>query len=819
MIALLVVAAALWPPVPAPPPAEALAPPPRCTASLEVTIVEGGTAELLAGARVEVRPASGAPTHARTDATGRARAEGLCPGDALVAAALPHHTAARVTVALGEGEARRVRLVLDALHDRHSKYVVAVDVHGERPTEAGTSQSLAGAELARTRGQNLADTVAGISGVATLRGTAGGMGKPIIRGHQGRRTMILIDGVRHEGQDWGIDHAPEVDPSAADRITVIKGAGTTRFGAKAIGGVVMLESRPLPQRPSVRGEVGTVGLSNPLGGGGAARVDWAPRRGRGLAIRVEGNASRHRGVVTPLYPLDNTGAETWNAGTTIGYSSEALDLGVGYRVMRARGGICTCLRINSPEEFTAGFHRSRPIGADAYRADFPIERPRQEIWHHLAFARARVRVGKAGEIHALYSLQFNDRKEFDVVRQSVTGPQFTFGLMTHAAELRFEHARVELGEWSLVGAGGAVFTHQNNRFSGISSLVPDYRQSGWAVHDVERFVHERVELEIGARYEGLRREATLGERDYLGQQAGGRLDPEACRASGSGGVCAHTFHAASATLGALVRPVRRVPELTWRLQAHSSARIPAIDEQFMNGAAPSFPILGVGSAKIGLERSWGGETSLHYDGDWLTVEAAGYASYIADYIAFVPSPQEGQCAPLSCTSRGPLPVFAFRPTDAFFGGGELRFQLRAPRLPFGLAGSASWVRAYDLTRGGFLPLIPPDRYWIAGRYFFPDSRASSRGFLELSGTIVARQRRYDPDIDFVGPPDGYGLLGAGAGVEFPAEGRLLRLSLVGTNLLNVRYRDYTSLLRYFADEPGWGLQLRFSAEFDASLEK
>ena len=79
--------------------------------------------------------------------------------------------------------------------------------------------------------------------------------------------------------------------------------------------------------------------------------------------------------------------------------------------------------------------------------------------------------------------------------------------------------------------------------------------------------------------------------------------------------------------------------------------------------------------------------------------------------------------------------------------------------------------------------------------------------------------RFDPNIDFVGPPDGYGLLGAGAGVEFPAEGRLLRLSLVGTNLLNVRYRDYTSLLRYFADEPGWGVQLRFSAEFDASLEK
>jgi iron complex outermembrane receptor protein len=257
--------------------------------------------------------------------------------------------------------------------------------------------------------------------------------------------------------------------------------------------------------------------------------------------------------------------------------------------------------------------------------------------------------------------------------------------------------------------------------------------------------------------------------------------------------------------------------MTWRSQLHSSARIPSIDEQFMNGAAPSFPILGVGSSTIGIERSWGGESTLAYDGDWLFLEAAGYASFIDDYIYFVPQPQQGQCAPLSCTTRGPLPVFAFTPTDALFGGGELRFDVKAPRLPLSIAGSASWVRGQNLVDREPLALVPADRYVATGRYHLPESRVSSRAYLELGGTLVARQRRTPLEIEFAPPPPLYFLLGAGAGAEFATERRVVRLSVVGNNLLNQRYRDYTSLLRYFADEAGWSVQLRLSIDLDVEL--
>ena len=78
---------------------------------------------------------------------------------------------------------------------------------------------------------------------------ASGMGKPIIRGQDERRNLILFDRVRHAGQKWGVDHAPEIDPFAAGSITVIKGAGGIRWGPDAIGGVVLVDPLPLRRTP------------------------------------------------------------------------------------------------------------------------------------------------------------------------------------------------------------------------------------------------------------------------------------------------------------------------------------------------------------------------------------------------------------------------------------------------------------------------------------------------------------------------------------------------------------------------------------------
>jgi len=86
----------------------------------------------------------------------------------------------------------------------------------------------------------------------------------------------------------------------------------------------------------------------------------------------------------------------------------------------------------------------------------------------------------------------------------------------------------------------------------------------------------------------------------------------------------------------------------------------------------------------------------------------------------------------------------------------------------------------------------------------------------VSGTYVGKQTRFDLAADFAPPPDAYFLLGAEAGTAFKAGTQTIKLALAGQNLTNARYRDYTSLLRYFADQPGWQLVLRASVHFSSN---
>lgn len=69
--------------------------------------------------------------------------------------------------------------------------------------------------------------------------------------------MIINNGLRQEGQQWGSEHAPEIDPFIAKRMTVVKGASGVRYGADAIGGVILVEPDELPTQGKISGEINT----------------------------------------------------------------------------------------------------------------------------------------------------------------------------------------------------------------------------------------------------------------------------------------------------------------------------------------------------------------------------------------------------------------------------------------------------------------------------------------------------------------------------------------------------------------------------------
>ena len=226
--------------------------------------------------RAEVRAGEEETT---TDDDGAFVLEGLCPGGVSVTASRADYTSRtqRVDVPTTAVSLVLRPLEVDVLDD------VVVVAPAPKTLDTAATDALTDEELDDLRGRGLADALSSISGVSVLRGPAGGMGKPIIRGQVGRRNLILYDRVRHESQKWGLEHAPEIDPFGADSITVIKGAGGIRYGPDAIGGVVLIDPPPLPTDPAVSGEVHLVGTTNERRGTVASRVQGPTARSRASA--------------------------------------------------------------------------------------------------------------------------------------------------------------------------------------------------------------------------------------------------------------------------------------------------------------------------------------------------------------------------------------------------------------------------------------------------------------------------------------------------------------------------------------------------------
>ena len=788
-----------------------------CDEEITGRALDAATAEAIGQVTIELTRRGKEPLRTTTADDGTFALSGVCPGSYRLRASRADYEEVQRSVRAG-GDAISLTLEphnVDVLDD------VVVTAPARESLDTAARSTIEGDDLDAVRGQNLADALASISGVTVLRTPAGGLGKPIIRGHVGRRNLILYDGVRHESQKWGIDHAPEIDPFAADSITVVKGAGGIRYGPDAIGGVVLIDPPPLPTSPDsgsrVTGETHLIGVSNGLRGTTATRLQGAHARLPGFAWRLEGNATRGAGLSTPDYPLDNTGTRIWNGGGSLGYARRGFSLQGTYRRHDMKSGLFSGMLNETPEQFEQGLGLGRPQSAEFYRRDYEISRAFQRVTHDLGLVRGRAPLGRFGDLVATYAVQEDHRDEFDTVRDNITGPQLTFDLTTHSGDLVFEQAPVGLGTVAeLEGSFGGGYTFRSNRYEGSDpAFLPDYRDHQGGVYALERVIFDRVELEGGARYDGLSRRSVLDDKAYDPARAQGRLADD-CRETEEGGVCTTPFHTGSGSLGFLVRPVATAREFTVKLDASTAVRFPNTDEQFMKGSAPSFPVFINGNGGLGPERTWGGGLTVGYANPWLFVEGSAFTNFIDDYIYFRARPlseDESQCAPLSCGVKGAFPLFEPSAVDALFYGGELTGEVQPPKWPVSFDARAAWVRAQQLPGGEPLVFIPPDRYELGITYHWPDIPGTDNGHIGASGTFVDRQRRFDPEADFANPPPAYALLGAEIGLDVPFSDQVFSVALMGRNLTNTRYRDYTSLLRYFANEPGWELSLRLTLRF------
>jgi iron complex outermembrane receptor protein len=195
-----------------------------------------------------------------TDSIGNFVLAGICPGKLKLIITYEGFKTLDTTVYITPDDTMVNILLVSNTKELNGVTVVSEVIHKDQITTA-VKTTLSGKALDETRGLSLGESLKGITGLNSIQ-TGPSISKPVIHGLYGNRILIMNNGVRQEGQTWGNDHAPEIDPFVATNITVIKGAASIRYGSDAIGGVILLDPKAMPVKPGIAGEVNIVGMTN-----------------------------------------------------------------------------------------------------------------------------------------------------------------------------------------------------------------------------------------------------------------------------------------------------------------------------------------------------------------------------------------------------------------------------------------------------------------------------------------------------------------------------------------------------------------------------
>ncbi|MDQ7041248.1 MAG: TonB-dependent receptor [Rhodothermus sp.] len=617
---------------------------------------------------------------------------------------------------------------------------------------------LEGDALRLRQGMTAVDALAQIPGVHLMH-TGTGIAKPMIRGLTAQRVLVVQDGVRQEGQQWGDEHGVEIDAHATERIEVVKGPASLLYGSDALGGVVQLALKgPFGYKRPLTGTITLEGASNTRMRGmhleaGGRQGNWA--YGGNLTLRQAGAYNTPEGLVP------NTGVEERHGMLQLGYENHFLRGQLAYKRYRARLGLF------EPENSEALSH---PV--ERYR----IGEPYQRVDHDLLQLRTQWRLGADRvELHAAW--QQNQRREFGhdaeapVESHQAAGPSLYLRLRTLTTDLRFHHRP----RGTLFGTVGLSGFFQRNETLAEEALIPGARIWNGAVYVFEELMLSRLTISGGLRWDTRR--LSVEQNEPLGVAAQTR-----------------TYSAFSGAVG-LVWQMR--PDLSLALNIGRAWRAPTLNELFSRGVHEGTGRFEVGTPTLRPEQSLALDGTLRWLRPRLYLEINAFVNRIDHFIFPRPTglrdPDSG------------FFIYQFDQAQALLWGGELLLNLGITDwLHLHLGGDVTYTEHRE--SGQPLPFSPPPRLITSIEVHRERWGPAFEVMLRLGPTFVAAQRRVAPEER---PTDGYVLWQTACSARWSLGSWQLITDLTVQNVLNRAYVSHLSRLRpYNVLDPGRNVQLR-----------
>ncbi len=758
----------------------------QCTLSLSGHITDAETKEHLEEASITITELK---LTVKSNSKGEFTIKGLCAGVYTL----------QVTHAGCTPVEKHIHLKTDVETDievSHAAFQLGeVVVTGNQSASSTTaSNEIKGRMLESARGLSLAESIKRISGVSVLQ-TGTNIYKPVIHGLHSQRILILNNGVRQEAQQWGSEHAPEIDPFIANRISVIKGSSALRYGGDAIGGVILVEPKLLRTDPGTGGEFNFNAFSNNGMGVASAMLEGNSAKHPAFSWRVQGTYKRGGNARTPDYWLANSGLQEINFSVAAALKEKNRGLELFYSQFNTRLGIFSGAHIGNVTDLWFAIQSKEPPDyIKNVGFTYTIERPYQQVQHQLLKFKAWKNTGSIGRLNVVVSGQYNNRDEYDQKRfaSSSDAPQLSMNIATGIAEVVWDH--FNSGKWR--GTIGSSVLYQSNNY--VRRLfIPNYQSTNIGLFVIEKYTLKKIDVEAGVRFDSKQ---IFNTNDNNNQFTYRDL----------------SFNNLSANAGIVYKFTQA---LKFMMNVSTAWRAPQVNELYANGVHHGAARIEKGNAGLSPERSNNLSANLIFNNSKWDIDAGAYVKQIDGFIFLEPT------FPPELTIRGAFPGFRYTQTDARLHGYDVNVQYNAD-AHWTTAVKASLLRAWNKRTSEWLIQMPADRYEAQVQYNFSNLKKLNDTYISISSVYVLRQNRVPvtgnievpgtgvKQSDYLMPPPAYFLLNLEAGTKFKVKHNNWNVIVAVTNLTNLVYRDYMNAFRYFSDEMGRNISLRLKIPFD-----
>ena len=694
----------------------------------------------------------------------------------------------------------------------------------------GSVSSLAGFELQGAGPETLASLLEGRAGVA-IRSSGPGSARPMLRGFDGDRVLIMEDGVRTgDLSSQSADHGVPVDGSQAERVEVVRGPATLLYGSNAVGGAVNVISMGshLARHPSpgFRGQASLAGSTADEGRRAGTRLQAG---GDGWFVWGGGNTVRSGDYEAPTGPVENSHSRMDQGEVGLGLLGDRAWFSISGKMDDARYGVPFHAHGDEEEheeheEEEEGEHHEEEEEEEGEHHDEEEEGHEEDEHAHedeladITMDRRQLRAdfGVFDPIpnfdEAAFTVRYSDYAHEEIEIFPDGDEIVATQLDNRSIVLRGELKRTAGRFRSRLGGWGHLRDYDG---AGAEALTPEVQQNAFAAFAYNEFqVGDRLDLLLGARLErsdfqaGERPEPTghaHGEEEHHGEEEEEEHHEEEEEEEGehhdeeeegehhdeheAPPVRDRDFLGASGSLGARLALGDRSSLVG---TVSYSSRAPAIEELYNFGPHAGNMAFEIGDPNLEAERSLGFDLSLRRRAEEFHGSLNFFRYRINDFIFGAATGER----------EGGFPVLEFGQTDATYQGFDLEAgaHLGAAELSV----TASWVDARLTRTNDYAPRIPP----LQGKaeLHLPIRRLSITPSVRWAARM---DRLYAGET----PTDGYAVLDLTAAYVFVGAHTTHSISLRGYNLTDTEYRYHTSLIKDRAPQIGRGFRLSYSIRF------